>query len=257
MSIHSFFKIRSLMIAILIFLFPMHLSSQETISTDKEFVFLLHGLGRKKGSMRTIAAELQKTNRFHVISLQYPFKEGAIDYQVQNLRAQMALYLQDTSYKKYHVVGHSLGGIIGMILWSEIPLERRGRIITLGSPFEGSPWLQPGLIRAEILEPFYGSILTDLLNMPALLRKYSIDLENGTDKMQIAGNTCPWYLNTLGIFYGERQPHDCFVTTHSALAYAAEKKVLCDLTHEGLLSGHCSLNNITQWLENDDPRSDK
>jgi pimeloyl-ACP methyl ester carboxylesterase len=218
-----------------------------------EVVFLVHGLGRKKQALSTIATNLKGNSRFEVILLQYPSREGNFDYQVAYLRQQIAPYLQSPSRNRYHFVGHSLGAVLSWILWKDIPKDRQGRLIMLGAPLQGSPWLEEGWIRKEILEPFYGAILPDLYDIPQLLRRYEIDLQDPNNKIEIAGNICPWYVNAMGITHYLDRPHDCFVTVHSALAFASEKKVLCPVSHEGLLSETCPIENILQWLETDAP----
>ncbi len=228
--------------------------SDNASSEQREIVFLLHGLGRKKGSLRTIAATLEKSSRIKVIVLQYPSREGDFNYQVEELRAQIHPYLEDLSWDRYHFVGHSLGGILSWVLWKDIPKEHQGRLIMLGSPLQGSPWLEEGWIRKEILEPFYGKILSDLYDMPQLLQNYELDLQDSHNKIEIAGDACPWYMNIMEATHYVESPHDCFVTIPSALASAAEKKIVCPVSHEGLLSEKCSILNILQWLESDDPQ---
>ncbi len=221
-------------------------------SEKSDVVFLVHGLGRTKKALRTIAAELKKNPQFEVVLLQYPSRNGSFDEQVQILRNQISPYLNKAHIAHYHFIGHSLGGVLSWVLWENIPPEHQGRLIFLGSPLQSSPWLEPGMIRDEILEPFYGEILPDLYNIPLLMERYHTDPLNPHQKMKIAGNTCPWYWNVLGVTHTLHEPHDCFVTLSSALAFESECTEICPTHHEGLLHDDCSLSHIRRWLDSMD-----
>jgi len=237
-------------------LVSMTLYATEPSPAPKELIVLLHGLGRKKTSMHSLEQALKTNPRFEVIALEYPFKEGRFDNQVHNLRAQLHPYRLHSSYTKYHVIGHSLGGLLGLILWSDSEPEQRGRMITIGAPFQGSPWITPGWIYDYALSPLYGDIVSDLLKPEQLFDSYlSVQLNDPSGKMFIAGTYCPLPLKVVSMIGLSATPSDGFVMQDSALACAADRKTSCHLSHQELLSGDCVVQAIQEWLESDVPNT--
>ena len=101
--------------------------------------------------MQRMAFRLRKAG-FEVRVLNYPSTSGSL----KNLTDRVALKLPDIGI--VDMVGHSLGGLIAKRLMRQLPPERRGRIVQLGSPNFGSEAAE----QTRFLAPILGDVLMDL-----------------------------------------------------------------------------------------------
>jgi pimeloyl-ACP methyl ester carboxylesterase len=216
-------------------------------SDERDIVFLIHGMGRKKSSMRMIESKLSESTDYRIIALQYPSREGSFEKQIALLRNQMTPHLDNLNHHRIHIVGHSLGGLLGLVLWSEISSEHQGHFVALGSPFSGSPWLNSNIFQKIFFEPYYGEIIPDLEKIQEILSLYDINTSSSA-KMLIRGDVCPWYMNVLGTLYEVQEPHDCFITIDSAFDHMAASKRTYPVNHQELLSDPDILTAISDWI---------
>lgn len=120
---------------------------------DRPRVVLLHGLALGPWAMALMARRLERRGwrcqRIGYRSTSQPFAESLAD-----VRAKMPP-------DPLHIVGHSLGGLIGAALLHDPQGLQIGRVVQLGSPNLGSPQA----VRAGWLAPlrwFYGPVLPEL-----------------------------------------------------------------------------------------------
>ena len=106
----------------------------------EELVFLLHGLGCSKESFRDIwfRGELRD---YSIISLDLigfgdSSKSSKFSYKIEDHASVCAKVVNEISLKKVHIVAHSMGGAIGLLLpaWlresaqrAKLPCARRWR----------------------------------------------------------------------------------------------------------------------------------
>ncbi len=128
-------------------------------------VVLLHGLARSSRGFTRLARRLEAED-YRVENLDYPSREGRLDQHVEQLTQpvrQIAEKLPPDS--RVHIVGHSLGCLIGRRLLAAIPEDRAGRLVMLGPPNQGSAiadfLLRPPLVRSMALT-LLGPALKDL-----------------------------------------------------------------------------------------------
>ena len=99
----------------------------------REAVILVHGLWMNGVELAFLARQLRRCGftpyRFSYRSVRQPVAQNA-----RNL-ARFAATLNEPTV---HFVGHSLGGLVILRMFEEQPPERPGRIVTIGSPFQGS-----------------------------------------------------------------------------------------------------------------------
>jgi hypothetical protein len=103
-------------------------------------VLLVHGFGGTKSSW-TLVTQALRARGVSVDVMTYAPLGNSVEQLAEKLIVQVEKTLARTGAKKVHLVGHSLGGVI----IAQAALDRRlnGRVdtvITLGSPFGGSPW---------------------------------------------------------------------------------------------------------------------
>ena len=76
-----------------------------------------------------------------VEAMSYPPLGTSVEQLAERLVAEVERILCRTGAEKVHLVGHSLGGVVIAQAIADIRLSGRvDTVITLGSPFGGSPW---------------------------------------------------------------------------------------------------------------------
>ena len=103
-------------------------------------VLLVHGFGGAKSSWSLVAQALSAEGLI-VDAMTYTPLGNSVEQLADRLVAQVEKMLARTGAPKVHLVGHSLGGVIVAQAISDPQLHGRvDTVITLGSPFGGSPW---------------------------------------------------------------------------------------------------------------------
>ena len=112
-----------------------------TPSKEEEIVVLLHGIGHIGLNMIAMEKVLQKEG-YKTLNLTYP----SLRQDIKGLGDWLAEKLQDTktweTYERVHFVVHSMGGLVsGFYLehhQNDIPKEKMGRVVMMGTPHGGS-----------------------------------------------------------------------------------------------------------------------
>ncbi|MGY4652846.1 esterase/lipase family protein [Mycobacterium sp. URHB0021] len=110
-----------------------------TVSTTRP-VLLVHGFAGTKSSWSLVAHTLSARG-LTVEAMSYPPLGTSVEQLAERLVAEVERILGRTGADKVHLVGHSLGGVVIAQAIGDRRLSGRvGTVITLGSPFGGSPW---------------------------------------------------------------------------------------------------------------------
>jgi triacylglycerol lipase len=103
-------------------------------------VVLVHGFAGSSTSWFAVRRALRADGRT-VVSFDYPPWASSVDELADRLIETVEDVLAATGAGKVHLVGHSLGGvIIALALMRERLAGHVDLVVTLGSPFSGSPW---------------------------------------------------------------------------------------------------------------------
>ena len=103
-------------------------------------VLLVHGFGGTKSSWSVIAQALSDRG-IVVDTITYSPLGSSVEQLADELVAAVERTLSQTGADKVHLVGHSLGGVVIAQAIADRRLSGRvDTVITLGSPFGGSPW---------------------------------------------------------------------------------------------------------------------
>jgi triacylglycerol lipase len=118
-------------------------------------VLLVHGLGGTRSSWSVVAQTLSARG-LTVDAVAYAPLGPSVVQLADQLVAEVAVILSRTGAAKVHLVGHSLGGVIIAQAIADGGLDGLvDTVVTLGSPFGGSPWagLLPFVEIARALRP--------------------------------------------------------------------------------------------------------
>ncbi len=174
-----------------------------------EPVIILHGLGRTSSSMKKLGRRVEEAG-FDAVMINYPSRKATISALVQAIWPHVPLD------ERVHFVGHSLGGIIAKDLMRRVPPAFRGRIVQLGAPNFGSEIAQRAAIFGNIVAPFMGPALGELL-------PHQGDDDSGLDIGAIAGTAA---LEAYGVITGIPGENDGKVSVVSACGSAPPDKCL-------------------------------
>ena len=134
-------------------------------------VLLVHGFGGSKSHWSLVAKALS-AGGLSVKAITYAPLGTSVEQLAGQLVADVEATLSQTSADKVHLVGHSLGGVIIAQAIADPRLHGRvDTVVTLGSPFGGSPWA--GLL------PFFEIVRALRRGSPLLRRLASTPLPEG------------------------------------------------------------------------------
>lgn len=108
---------------------------------DNEIVILLHGIGHAAPNMMLMENAL-KREWYKTLNLTYPSLKKTIHENSQWLHTKLKLKDAWQQYSKIHFVCHSMGGLVTdqylQEFKDEIPADKMGRVVMLGTPHGGS-----------------------------------------------------------------------------------------------------------------------
>jgi len=122
-----------------------------------EAVILVHGLAAIRLAMWPIAKRLRKCG-YHVKNYGYFSISRTIADHSRHLGEVLDEFEMDPSVKKFHLVTHSMGCIIGRHLLNQRPFEKLQRWVMLAPPNRGSHV-------ARVMTPYLGRFCTPLAQL--------------------------------------------------------------------------------------------
>lgn len=127
---------------------------------DKEFIILLHGLGRTKNAMHKMQTHLLQQG-YSVWNKSYPSRQYSIE-ELVDIAVQPAIeFAQKQGAQKIHLVGHSLGGILFRYYLQNHAVPELGNVVFIASPHKGSE-VADKLMRISFISRIMGPVLSQL-----------------------------------------------------------------------------------------------
>ena len=132
-------------------------------------VIMIPGLGCSKDVWKDEAAHLTAHYRVHLVQIRgfagYPPPKDATGPMLQTIVTELAQYIEVLKLDKPAIIGHSMGGLIGLMLAAEHPQDVGKLMIVDAYPYYGGqmdPSASPDQIKAEA-----GDIRRSWLDEPA------------------------------------------------------------------------------------------
>ncbi len=132
---------------------------------DKDYIVLLHGLGRTEKSFDKMENYLRKQG-YCVLNIDYPSRA----YDIQNLtekfiKKEVEAFCTDKN-KKINFVTHSLGGIIVRYYLKKYRMDNLGRVVMLSPPNQGSE-IVDSLKDHRFIKEIFGPAFDQLSTKPS------------------------------------------------------------------------------------------
>lgn len=208
---------------------------------SKDYVVLLHGLGRTSWSMRPLEKHL-KEHGFRVINLGYPSRKLPIKELSQYIEAEIKQKCTDKE-ADIHFVTHSMGGIIIRYYLENNQLEHLGRVVMLSPPNKGS----------EVVDALRKYSLFSMITGPA-------GLQLGTDPESIPNTLAPVEFE-LGIITGNTSlllpfsriipgDNDGMVSVESSKVDGMKDFLIVPHGHTFIMRSQEVANQVTFFLQN-------
>src|SRR5512139_2722274 len=99
----------------------------------KGTVVLVHGLWMSGAEMFLLRKRLRRCG-YRV----YQFRYRTVAHNIAENARRLQKFLTRVPGSRVHFVAHSLGGLVVRQLFHDFPAQRPGRIVTLGTPHNGS-----------------------------------------------------------------------------------------------------------------------
>jgi pimeloyl-ACP methyl ester carboxylesterase len=188
-------------------------------SHHKDVVILVHGLGRTKHSMSSLAKALRKQGKATCL-VNYPSKSYPIE-MLSDWLATAIKQMDEKGFNKIHIVTHSMGGILTRYaLHSDPNLAKKiDKIVMLAPPNHGS----------EVIDKLGGYSWFKAVQGPAALQLFndeqglaaiipSINMVVNKSTLIIAGtkSSDPWFNHLFVNKKGQSILHDGKVSVQSA-----------------------------------------
>lgn len=170
-------------------------------SVAMETVILVHGVGLWGWEMTLLKHRLQ-AGGFECQQFSYPVWRKSLSENAVSLQK----FISPWQANKIHFVGHSLGGLLINQLFSDYPQPSAGRIVTLGTPYHGSP------VANRLAQNWWGKFLLGECVRTALAKLSPLP---PTEVGIIAGKLD---IGT-GWLLGLRQPNDSLITVEETILY--------------------------------------
>jgi pimeloyl-ACP methyl ester carboxylesterase len=198
----------------------------------REPILLVHGWLGTRGVLAFLERRLKRAG-YPVFSIDLgPLNVGDIERSSELVVEKVNRLSERLGFRRITALAHSMGGLIA--LWGVKKLnlgDHVRRLITVGSPFRGTPWGYAGL---TLVGP---------------LRRSLLQMAPGSEFLREL-NAAPPAENVEIVCFAAR--HDALVAPQSATLDGA-RNILIDGGHASLITSPPAIDRIMAVLENRDP----
>ena len=197
-------------------------------------VVLVHGLWMRGVAMALLAARLRRRG-FRTLTPSYPSIRRNLDDNADRLADAVAAFGRGS---RSHLVGHSLGGLLILLMLARHPDLPVARVVLLGAPVRGSG-LARRLDRQPLLRWLVGESMADWQRAPrprpATAHQIAV----------IAGNRA---LGSACCFPDFPSPHDGNVAVSEAQLDGLPPPLVLPVNHSGMLISRSVAEHVAGFL---------
>ena len=199
-----------------------------------ESVILVHGLWMRGLVFAPYQYWLEREG-FAVYRLTYPSWSGHLEHNADRL----GRFVANTPGQRIHLVCHSLGGLVAVMMLGRHPDLRVRRLVLMGTPWADC---HCGRYLAEHpgLSPFLGRSMKDWLARPRPPVPKSVEIG-------VIAGTRRWGLGT--IIPGLPLPNDGVVAVAETLLPEAKDRILLGVSHSGMLLSPLCAEQAAHFLK--------
>lgn len=194
---------------------------------DIEYVILLHGIGHVSLNM-LYAEKVLKKQGLETLNLTYP----SLRQDISSLADWLSERLKEQDIwqraRRIHFVAHSMGGLVtGAYLErykDQIPAEKMGRVVMLGTPHGGSEvadFLQDNPVYQWVFGPAGQELTTERRKQAQVVPWYDLGMIAGTTESVL----------TLGKLFINPIPHDGCVSVESTKIEGMKDHITIPVMH--------------------------
>jgi pimeloyl-ACP methyl ester carboxylesterase len=199
----------------------------------KGTVVLVHGLWMSGAEMFLLRRRLRRCG-YRV----FQFRYRTVTRDISENARRLQNFLTRVPGSQVHFVAHSLGGLVVRQLFHQFPDQRPGRIVTLGTPHNGSGMARH-LARSNRWRHFLGASYSPLSgHVPAWHGERELGSIAGTLTFGIA-----WLLKNLP------EPNDGTVATCEANLSHMSDYIEIHTSHSGLLFSRKAAQQVCEFLK--------
>ncbi len=212
---------------------PFKKTSENSVTVPQSIV-LVHGLWMNGLEMWLLRHRLQKLG-YRVYQFRYRTVGRDLSENAERLNNYLGKYVVGETV---HLVAHSLGGLVVRRLLSDFPVQRPGRVVTLGTPHQGS-YVAHRASRNSLLRRLLGSSLSALRGE---LSPWEGERELGS----LAGTLS---MGVGWIFRGLARPNDGTVSLEETRLEGASDHYALHLSHFSLLLSSATATQVVYFLQ--------
>ncbi|MGB0845827.1 MAG: esterase/lipase family protein [Thiolinea sp.] len=206
----------------------------------KEVVVLLHGIWMRPVVMSALGSFLRDQG-YTVLQPGYAsLRKTPVENAASLCQQLPALLAAPASANKFHFVCHSLGGLVALHLLQHCQELLSGRLVTLGTPVQGSMIAQR-ISHWPVVDSMLGESLEN--GLAGMELPDSLPCEWGA----IAGNKALGVGSVLGGFQG--QGNDGTVTVSETRSELQNEHLTLPVNHTGLLFSRVVFEQVACFLQ--------
>lgn len=202
-------------------------------------VVCLHGFWSHGTGMYLIKRRLENEYGMRALLFSYPSVRGTLDENA----AALAEFMRNEGAAGAHIVGHSLGGVVGLRMLANHDDAPPGRVVCLGSPLTGSRSAE-FLSRQDWAEPIFGhSLAKGVVEAPA--STWASDVCALRDVGVIAGDAAIG----LGQFVAQfEEDNDGTVAVSETQLPGVRDHMVMPISHNGMLLSSTVVDQAAAFL---------
>ena len=202
---------------------------------ETEAVVLIHGLWLPAYCLLPLARRLERQG-----FSPHLYSYASVSDDLASNAGRLAHFLSTIDAATVHLVGHSLGGILIRALFHYHPVQKPGRIVTLGAPHAGSRVARQ-LSRSAFWRRTMGKSVAQLLDDAT--RHWPLPPR----EIGVISGTRSFGMGKL-VYPGLPRPNDGLLTVEESTLHDVRASIVLPVSHTGMLFSRTLARQVGQFL---------